>query len=347
MIKKNKIVAIFAIFILGLLSVIVIFSNLWGLNINAKNYKLYVYMDNSSNLSLGTPVLMNGVKVGKVQDIYLESDSVVVILSIDRRVKVPLGSEVRISYKGLIGDLLVNIFRSTNKEFHEDGDRVKGEGPISPNSVLEKMTKIAAQLEIITEDISKAGVGKLIKNIEKFSSNINETYVDIEKVLQDFKKDNYKKINGTISNIEKSTEKVSDILNSTFSFYPELEFVTTEFDREKTELDGAVAVQLGRIYAKKRGFKNWKQGYTLKWLKDFGPLMLSAGILENSPGASLEVIPFQYFNLGMDAYNFNNFSDFSAWKLDFFGRVIFEDIRFKIKYGMTTKQLSMGLGYKF
>ncbi len=346
MIKKNKILAIFAIFALGILSITYIYSSLWGFNINAKSYKLYVYMDNSFNLSLGTPVLMNGVKVGKVQDIYLESDNVVVVLLIEKNVKVPLGSAAKIGYKGLIGDLLINIIRTTNKEYHKDGDKIKGEGPLSPNSLLEKMTKIAEQLEIITADISKAGAGKLIKNIEKFSANINHTYVDIEKLLQDFKKDNYTKINNTISNVERSTSKVSQILDLNLSFYPELEFITTEFDKEKLELDGALGMKLGRFYAKKRGFKNWQQGYTLKWLKNLGYVMFSAGVLENSPGAGLELIPTKYLNLGLDAYNFTSFNNLDNWKLDFFGRLIVEDIRFNVKYGITTKQFSMGLGYK-
>jgi phospholipid/cholesterol/gamma-HCH transport system substrate-binding protein len=80
----------------------------------ARKNRYYVELENVSNLTVGNPVQLNGVAVGKVEDIVLPEDSdatVQVWITIDRRYdqRIRQDSVARIQTLGLLGDKFIAI----------------------------------------------------------------------------------------------------------------------------------------------------------------------------------------------------------------------------------------------
>jgi phospholipid/cholesterol/gamma-HCH transport system substrate-binding protein len=80
----------------------------------ARKNRYYVELENVSNLTVGNPVQLNGVAVGKVEDIVLPEDSdatVQVWITIERRYaqRIRQDSVARIQTLGLLGDKFIAI----------------------------------------------------------------------------------------------------------------------------------------------------------------------------------------------------------------------------------------------
>jgi phospholipid/cholesterol/gamma-HCH transport system substrate-binding protein len=74
-----------------------------------------------STLQEGDPVKVNGVKSGRVTSIALEGRGVRVGFSVDRDVRLPKGSEVRIQNIGLMGERQLGVTLGATGDFAEPG----------------------------------------------------------------------------------------------------------------------------------------------------------------------------------------------------------------------------------
>jgi phospholipid/cholesterol/gamma-HCH transport system substrate-binding protein len=80
----------------------------------SRKNRYYIEFENVSNLTVGNPVQLNGVTVGKVEDIVLPEDTeatVQVWISVDRRYeqRIRQDSQARIQTLGLLGDKYIAI----------------------------------------------------------------------------------------------------------------------------------------------------------------------------------------------------------------------------------------------
>lgn len=363
--RRMKSFLIMSIFLMGTLSFAFMYDKLWHFNFGKQNYTLKVEVENSSNLTIGTPVLMNGVRIGKVEDIYLEKSVVVIILSISNTIMVPRGSEVKISYKGMIGDLVVNIFRAAEQgEYYQDGDIINGEGPTSTNEILEKMTKITGQLDIILEDVVKAGTGSLMENIETFTENLSNMQVELEGVVKSFREDSQPKLNNIVSNVEEGavkfekiasrldeivdgneleksikniefvTGRLSEIMDFKVNLYPEIKVKYAN----KLIYDMAVAVKIGPVYAKKEGLKDAKSNFTLKFIKQIGHFDVAMGVLYNNIGGSMNYSFNEHLGAGAEFY----YDD--KPNINLHAKIFFKSFRVKVKYMAQKRRFVFGAG---
>ena len=69
----------------------------------------YLRFPQVSTLTLDDPVKINGVKLGKVEDIYLSGHRVLVVVRIRNDVRIPVGSEIRVQNIGIMGERQIGI----------------------------------------------------------------------------------------------------------------------------------------------------------------------------------------------------------------------------------------------
>jgi phospholipid/cholesterol/gamma-HCH transport system substrate-binding protein len=158
-----------------------------GFEKKRNHYELKAMFNDVNSLETGTPVILNGVKVGDVKDIYIENEKVAVILNIKNNIKIRKGARIAIMLKGLIGDLTVGIYNpKEGEEYLKNGDIISGIDPVSVNSIIEK-----------SYDIMKVS-DKLINIIEKMEM---ENSIEDSKII--------------IKNLKIASEKLSSTLDST------------------------------------------------------------------------------------------------------------------------------------
>lgn len=174
---------IFSIFILSIKSI----------KSFASTYNLNVMFGFVNGVKVGAPVRFAGVDVGEVKDIDVYFDEsqhktrVNTLISIEKGVKVPVGSAVWINTLGLLGEKYVEIMPAANdSEFYQAGSSLAGKDPVAMHEVGELLQRVATGLDDMIGQMhtGEGTIGKLIYD--------SRLYEDIEEMFADLKKNPWK-----------------------------------------------------------------------------------------------------------------------------------------------------------
>lgn len=115
-------------------------SGMWS---STKDY--YAFYDDVQGLEQGAPVYINGVKVGKVDDIDLNmKQRIKVTLSIDKDTKLPVGTVAMIVSGGLIGNRSINLIPSQDAN-------ITAEESVLASAVDPQARSVSAQITPMVE----------------------------------------------------------------------------------------------------------------------------------------------------------------------------------------------------
>lgn len=90
------------------------------------DYQLCVIFDNVEGLKENAEVLVNGLEVGKVENMALVRNGVAVTMSIDDKHKIPAGSQFDLESPSFLGDRHVIVKAGNGKGILKDGDTIQG-----------------------------------------------------------------------------------------------------------------------------------------------------------------------------------------------------------------------------
>lgn len=139
--------------IIGIATLIVL---IWGINylkgrnILSNTYTLHAYYMDSGGMEVSAPVLMNGVKIGYVDDIELQPEArppIHVILHIEKQYTVGKGSTAQLFSSDLLGTRAIRMDASGDKSFLEHQDT------INSSTEADMIASITAQVMPVMEQI--------------------------------------------------------------------------------------------------------------------------------------------------------------------------------------------------
>ena len=195
------------------------------------NYKtFYVTYTNVEGLVKSAPVTLNGLAIGKVNDIKInETDgSVVVELQITSDFPISSTSAAVLYEPGFIGGKQIAIEPDfKNKTLAEDGQELPGELKLSLTaSIQEKLVPLQAKFETVLVEVEKLlqGVNSVLdkksqENLKITLAELSKTMVDIHAAsanVNSILTDNKSDLKGVVTNFKKvSTDfaKISDSLS--------------------------------------------------------------------------------------------------------------------------------------
>lgn len=94
---------------------------------NKKGYSLVAKFDNADGISNGSDIKISGVKVGTVEDQFLDKEDfrAALKLNINNEVKLPADSSAKIASEGLLGSKYLAISPGGDDEELVDGDEIE------------------------------------------------------------------------------------------------------------------------------------------------------------------------------------------------------------------------------
>ncbi|MDR1671391.1 MAG: MlaD family protein [Alistipes sp.] len=180
----------------------------------------FALFDQTSGLQTSAPVLLRGVKVGSVTDIYLDSahpDKVVVKVGVKKNVDIPSDSHLVLFANGLMGDKAIDLVLGSSGSYFE-GDTIipaqiesglfesastniedlVGEAKVlmhsltassnSFNNLLSRSTDniegVIRNLEIATGSLADAGVGDVVTDLRAFTSMLRDNAAHFEGIVE-------------------------------------------------------------------------------------------------------------------------------------------------------------------
>lgn len=220
---KTGILAIGAILLL-----IFGYSFLKGTNLLEKNREFFVKYQNVEGLAIAAPVTVNGLIVGKVQDIKFanEKGSLIVRFTVEKDFDFSKNSIVRIYSAGLIGGKSLAIYPQYDvRNMAKSGDTLAGD---TEDSMLSAVTKALGPLEkkvsntLATVDTLMFNVNDIVdkdtrKNLKEAIANLNTTlnsFSGVSENLNHILANNSGKLDNTFTGLEKTAGNLNKLTDS-------------------------------------------------------------------------------------------------------------------------------------
>ena len=198
----------------------------WGINylkgVNlftpSNFYKVSFAQVNGLNVS--APVTINGFQVGLVSNVsydYQNNGNIIVELSLDKELKLPLGSEAKI-VTDMLGTSTVVLDLGKEQQYYSVGDEISGkvQSGLMDNVSKELMPSLASMLpkvdSILTSIntiLSNPALNESVTRLNKISANLDNLTAQLDKTMSQ----NLPTIMGNASGITTDLKSISSNLN--------------------------------------------------------------------------------------------------------------------------------------
>ncbi|KPK96901.1 MAG: hypothetical protein AMJ95_11825 [Omnitrophica WOR_2 bacterium SM23_72] len=165
------------------------------LNLKKPGYNIYVVYDEVVGLEKKAPVMLNGLEVGKIENMKISYDNdktrIILKLWLDEGARIRENPIVSIKTLGMMGEKYIQISSSEGKDFVKPGTVLEGKPFLDLDELMEQAQSISkevmAQVNKLlatingTVDDNKESIGQIIKNLEASSKNFEEFSSDIKR----------------------------------------------------------------------------------------------------------------------------------------------------------------------
>lgn len=156
-----------------------------GINLFKPANFYYAKFDNVAGLNESAPVTINGFQVGQVREIKYdyESGALVVLLSLDKDLRVPVDSKAVVSLD-LLGTAQIQLQMSQNKTYYEIGEYIPGGnaaglmdkvGEELLPGIVQMMPKIDSILTNLNNIVASPALTASVKRLDAISANLETT----------------------------------------------------------------------------------------------------------------------------------------------------------------------------
>ena len=156
--KKNS-ALYFSVGLAALLAVVILVFGMFFLNEKDPRETFntfYLRFSQVSTLVLDDPVKVNGVKMGKVEDISLAGHRVVVRIRLRTDVKIPKDSEIRVQNIGIMGERQIGMILGDAESYWAPGDTINGQFDAGIAEALGLAGEVCDSTKVLLESVKEA-----------------------------------------------------------------------------------------------------------------------------------------------------------------------------------------------
>lgn len=201
-IKREHKIGLF--FALGLILFVWGVSFLKGKDLFVTGNILYAEYDDVAGLTKSNAVIINGLKLGKVDDIFFkpdESGKIIVKIIVSQHVKIPKSSIAKIVSSDILGSKAIQIVMGKDK-----------------NNIIESGDTLKSEVQISLQDELSGQLVPFKEKAESLMKNIDSFMVVLQKVFNDQTKNNliasFESLRRTLQNIEHITYNTDTLLKT-------------------------------------------------------------------------------------------------------------------------------------
>ena len=209
-----------------------------------KPYTIKAVFADAQNIIKGSPVRRAGSQIGKVSsspELMEDLKGVMISLDIYPEFQIPLGSQLKITSIGLMGDCAVDVIPPVPEKavpgFVKEGDTMQGTGAADLTSAAAKVSDEAIE---VMKDI-RAGIAQLNKTIERIQTGVlsEENLHNVSASLKQVN-DSLEKFDRTVLSDE-NTQSIRDSLALLKVTMQNASAASSKADGVLTKADSAIA----------------------------------------------------------------------------------------------------------
>ena len=219
--QKNEI-KVGIVSIIGIIIVIAIIVFIKGFNLNDNSVNVLFIFDNSFGITSGSPVVVNGVKRGAVNEVWNANEKVYISATLSNIKDLKSDVSAVISILELTGGKKIEIFSGTANTPYNPKEPIMG---INSTDLSELIRKIGDITENLTSDLQD-----IIKNVATVTKNMATVTNDLTDLLTQ----NQNNINLSIKNI---TQISSDLKGAINDNKPQIETIINNLEIASKDLN--------------------------------------------------------------------------------------------------------------
>jgi phospholipid/cholesterol/gamma-HCH transport system substrate-binding protein len=219
--QKNEI-KVGIVSIIGIIIVIAIIVFIKGFNLNDNSVNVLFIFDNSFGITSGSPIVVNGVKRGAVNEVWNANEKVYISATLSDIKDLKSDVSAVISILELTGGKKIEIFSGTANTPYNPKEPIMG---INSTDLSELIRKIGDITENLTSDLQD-----IIKNVATVTKNMATVTNDLTDLLTQ----NQNNINLSIKNI---TQISSDLKGTINDNKPQIETIINNLEIASKDLN--------------------------------------------------------------------------------------------------------------
>ncbi|MCY3771505.1 MAG: MlaD family protein [Gemmatimonadetes bacterium] len=260
---------------LGMVFLLAIIIFVWGLfylkewRVTGDTYLVDVRLSSDVGVKSSDPILVGGVRIGKVEAVSLDNLTPIVTLRIDEPYEIPVDSQVEVISRSVMGEKSINIRKGISSELIPPGGTIQGTAAPGISDMFTQVDSVTLNMRDLLKNAnilldperdksiksSLAGVHDLTvelqETLKRESGQINRVVANMDSLVsnvRDLSETERSKVSSTLDNLESTSGRLSAMMD-------ELQSTTTALDNIITRLDRGEGT-IGRLLQDERLYED-------------------------------------------------------------------------------------------
>ncbi len=289
---------------------LVYFGLLWvknqGIFAPKRNFYFAIF-NNVNNLKINDPVNINGFQAGKIEDISLIYNKVLVKFSLDQNLLISKDASLEIQIKEVLSGKQLAINQGSKQIYFNPLDTLIGKntfdfaiglsklGGLFEKLDTSKISKVFNNLEVFSQNLADINVKKLTNQLDILTLNLNQSLFKIDNLIDNFQKANmFEKLDSLMLN---ANTLISQINSTIVEIKPKINYLTdTTFSKIEV-----VVIRLDTLLYKVNSWINLSEKNNTFMYKAFADTSFSnqLNLILNNFNETLNHIRFKKLRVGV------------------------------------------------
>lgn len=206
-------VGVFVVF--ALTTLILGYNYLKGKNLFVRSDTYYALYDNAASISESNPVLLQGYKVGRIdniQAVQVGKTKIMITINLKKGLKVPIHSKARIVSTDITGTKAIQLLFGDSKTYLQPGDTLIGETEVSLSEAVDKivspieqkLNSLMGRLQLLLDDDGISNLKASFANLKLVTQDLHNTLTLANSSLAN------NRLSNILSNIEEITKTLDN-----------------------------------------------------------------------------------------------------------------------------------------
>ncbi len=243
---------------LGMVFLLAIIIFVWGLfflkewRVTGDTYLVDVHLSSAVGVKSSDPILVGGVRIGKVEAVTLDNLTPIITLRIDEPFEIPEDSQVEVISRSVMGEKSINIRKGVSTVMVPPGGTIEGTTAPGISDMFTQVDSVTLNMRDLLKNAnilldpereksiksSLAGVHDLTielqETLKRESGQINRVVANMDSLVsnvRDLSETERSKVTGTLDNLENTSGQLRTMMDDLQTTTTALGNILTRLDR--------------------------------------------------------------------------------------------------------------------
>ena len=198
---------------LGMVFLLAIIIFVWGLfylkewRVTGDTYLVDVRLSSAVGVKSSDPILVGGVRIGKVEAVTLDDMSPIVTLRVDEPFEIPEDSQVEVISRSVMGEKSINIRKGVSTVMVPPGGTIEGTAAPGISDMFTQVDSVTVNMRNLLKNANILLDPERDKSIKSSISGVHDLTVELQETL----KRESAQINRVMANMDSLVTNVKDL----------------------------------------------------------------------------------------------------------------------------------------